>query len=93
MAADPLLLRWAAAPGPDLDIADITGDAVQDLAHTSGGTVGLTVYDPIRLQAAAHRFRESLSALSALIVLGMVGADAGRMVSRPVRRPPGWSDP
>jgi hypothetical protein len=47
----------------------------------AGETVGLTVYDPMRLQAAAHRFRESLSALSALIVLGMAGADAGRMVS------------
>ena len=93
MAAGPLLLRWAAGLGPDLEIADLAGDAAQDLAHASGETVGLTVYDPIRLQAAAHRFRESLSALSALIVLGMVGADAGRMVSRPVRRPPGWSDP
>ena len=46
MAAGPLLLRWAARIGPDWDIADLAGDALQALAHASGETVGLAVFDP-----------------------------------------------
>ncbi|SHN60986.1 transcriptional regulator, IclR family [Geodermatophilus obscurus] len=46
MAAGPLLLRWAAGIGPDWDIADLAGDALQALAHASGETVGLAVFDP-----------------------------------------------
>ncbi len=46
MAAGPLLLRWAARIGPDWDVADLAGDVVQALAHASGETTGLAVYDP-----------------------------------------------
>jgi DNA-binding IclR family transcriptional regulator len=46
MAAGPLMLRWAASIGPDWDIADLAGDALQALAHASGETVGLAVFDP-----------------------------------------------
>ena len=46
MAAGPLLLRWAATLGPDWNIAELAHDAAHALAHTSGETVGLTVFDP-----------------------------------------------
>jgi DNA-binding IclR family transcriptional regulator len=46
IAAGPLLLRWAATIGPDWDIPALAQDAVQALAHTSGETVGLTLFDP-----------------------------------------------
>lgn len=46
MAVGPLLLRWAAALGPEWDIAELAGDQVRALAHATGETAGLTVFDP-----------------------------------------------
>jgi DNA-binding IclR family transcriptional regulator len=46
MAAGPLLLRWAATLGPEWNIADLASDALNALAHSSGETAGLTVFDP-----------------------------------------------
>jgi DNA-binding IclR family transcriptional regulator len=46
MAAGPLLLRWAATLGPDWDIAELASETARALAHTSGETVGLIVFNP-----------------------------------------------
>jgi DNA-binding IclR family transcriptional regulator len=46
IAAGPLLMRWAATIGPDWNISDLAAETIQTLAHTSGETVGLTLYDP-----------------------------------------------
>jgi len=46
MAAGPLLLKWAATLGSEWKIADLAHEAAHSLAHNSGETVGLIVFDP-----------------------------------------------